>query len=380
MKKLVILSALILSSMTVFSQESTLNNYTGAWTSGSSWSDGSAPAALGLPASNGNITMNGYINLGTAPAPAPGSGDILSFATNFDAYDFIVNDTLVVYGDVTFANKSMNLVINSGGYLIILGNLDVSNKITLASDGNLIVSGTFNKNGSQGTYTGTGNVYAGSYTGTASALVPDTSEKNAGTNLQADLPAVYDFVQNNGNTPLPVSLISFTAAVENNAVQLAWSTASEENNDYFTIERSTNGVDFEVLGTVNGAGNSNSTLTYNYTDNTPAKGKSYYRLSQTDFDGTTVSFEIVSVEFSTVKDLAVYPNPVNRGSELNIQTGADADEMINVMIYNHSGMLVKSEQLYGDSSVNLANDLETGFYVVKIQSGQVSKSTRLMIQ
>lgn len=380
MKKLFIVSALILVSMNVFSQESTFNNYTGNWTTNSSWTDGSAPASLNLPITPGDITMNGYIDLGTAPAPAPGSGVILSFSAANEAYDFIVNDTLVVYGDVFFANKSMNLVINSGGFMIVIGDLDLSNKITLASDGNLIVSGNFYKDGNKGAYTGTGNVYAGSYTGDASDLVPDGSEKNAGSDLQNDFPDIYDFVQGNGSTPLPVSLISFNANVSNDNVNIAWSTASEENNDFFTIERSSNGVDFEEVATVNGAGTSTGLLNYTYADNQPVNGRSYYRLSQTDFDGTTTHFNVVSVDYSTVKELSVYPNPANASDILTIRTGADTDENVEVSIYSNSGQLVKSEIVNGSSSVSIHNNLKSGFYMLQIRSGQVVKSTRLVIQ
>ncbi|UII33315.1 T9SS type A sorting domain-containing protein [Fulvivirga ulvae] len=380
MKTLFTISALLLATMNVFSQESTYSNYTGNWTTNGSWTDGTAPASLNLPITNGDITMNGYINLGTAPAPAPGSGDILTFSANKEAYDFIINDTLVVYGDVFFANKAMNLVINSGGFMIVLGNMELSNKIVLASDGNLIISGTFNKTGSQGSYTGTGNVYAGNYTGDASDLVPDASEMNAGSDLQNDFPDIYDFIQGGGSTPLPVSLLSFDARVINHSVELVWSTASEENNDYFTIEKSHNGIDYEEVATIGGAGSHTGVLNYSYSDNAPIRGRSYYRLSQTDFDGTTAYFDVVTVDYTTIKGLSVYPNPVNVSNMLTIQTGADADEDIEIAIYSNAGQLVKSEVVSGNGAVTIQNDLKAGFYMLQVKSGQVIISTRLVVQ
>lgn len=84
---------------------------------------------------------------------------------------------------------------------------------------------------------------------------------------------------------LPVNLLYFKAQTKNAHTQLLWATASEQNNDYFNIEKSENGIDFSTIGTVHGAGNSQKLLNYSYTDNTPLHHKTYYRLKQVDFDG-----------------------------------------------------------------------------------------------
>jgi uncharacterized repeat protein (TIGR02543 family) len=100
------------------------------------------------------------------------------------------------------------------------------------------------------------------------------------------------------STALPVELVDFTAKVidENRMVLLEWVTASEINNDYFTLEKSHNGYDWTVLATVEGSGNSTSSIHYNYEDRQPFQGISYYRLKQTDFDGNSEYFNIRSVE------------------------------------------------------------------------------------
>ncbi|RLD59051.1 MAG: hypothetical protein DRJ01_11810, partial [Bacteroidetes bacterium] len=106
-----------------------------------------------------------------------------------------------------------------------------------------------------------------------------------------------------GNTPqaarspgfLPIELFSFKAERVSSQVVLRWETASEYNNDYFTIERSTNAIDFNPIEKVEGAGNSNNILNYEVTDINPFSGTSYYRLKQTDFDGKYSYSYIVSV-------------------------------------------------------------------------------------
>jgi len=85
--------------------------------------------------------------------------------------------------------------------------------------------------------------------------------------------------------PLPIELLSFTANADHEFVRLHWATATETNNDFFTIERSTNLNDWEVLGFIDGAGNSSRPLQYVFTDYNPLSGISYYRLKQTDYDG-----------------------------------------------------------------------------------------------
>jgi hypothetical protein len=93
---------------------------------------------------------------------------------------------------------------------------------------------------------------------------------------------------------MPVELVSFNGTAAAGQVKLLWTTASETNNDYFTIEKSNDGVAFEPLGYVNGAGNSNIVTEYAFYDNDPF-ALSYYKLKQTDFDGTSAYSEIIAI-------------------------------------------------------------------------------------
>lgn len=112
-------------------------------------------------------------------------------------------------------------------------------------------------------------------------------------------------------TSLPVDLLAFDAKVEDHNVEITWKTASELNNDYFTVEKSRDGHSFTAIAEVIGAGTYNAPLAYAYTDAEPGAGVWYYRLKQTDFDGTTEVFEMKRVEMAeqVVKMVQVYPNP-----------------------------------------------------------------------
>lgn len=112
-------------------------------------------------------------------------------------------------------------------------------------------------------------------------------------------------------TPLPISLISFTAlAVNRNAVSLSWQTSSETNNDFFTVEKSTDGESWEIVGELSGAGQSSQILSYALIDVNPFVGNSYYRLKQTDYDQNFSYSKVVSVYFDNKQSLlTIYPNP-----------------------------------------------------------------------
>jgi len=113
--------------------------------------------------------------------------------------------------------------------------------------------------------------------------------------------------------PLPIELVFFDATCNNGRTDLEWQTASEINNDYFTIEKSLNGTDFERVAVITGAGNSNAIINYYYQDITPHNGTTYYRLKQTDYDGTFVYSYMVAVECDRVDtgnpEISICPNP-----------------------------------------------------------------------
>ncbi len=110
-------------------------------------------------------------------------------------------------------------------------------------------------------------------------------------------------------TVLPVELLSFTAKAKEKIVAISWTTASELNNDYFEVERSMDGRNFDHLETQKGAGTTTLAHHYQTNDKNPINGVNYYRLKQVDFDGTTTYSDIITVEITSEK-LELFPNPV----------------------------------------------------------------------
>ncbi|MCB0401736.1 MAG: T9SS type A sorting domain-containing protein [Flavobacteriales bacterium] len=175
-----------------------------------------------------------------------------------------------------------------------------------------------------------------------------------------------------GATALPVKLVDFNAEpVDNRYVDLSWNTAMESNNDYFTIERSLDGITFEVVGIVDGAGNSNTVKNYGLRDDQPHAGISYYRLKQTDYDQTYSYSKLVSVEIKKDFDeLNVIPNPVTGKGQLVFN--ANHEGLIDVNVFDVSGRLVLSvnrQTVKGSNAIVLdTEELTQGMYFLTVNN------------
>ncbi len=184
------------------------------------------------------------------------------------------------------------------------------------------------------------------------------------SNTTIDIGA-YEFENSGG---LPIELISFRADFQQDKVKLSWVTANEINNEYFTIQHSMDGVNFQDVEDINGAGNSNSILSYFTFHNKPKRGINYYRLMQTDFGGTSSFSNLKAVEIFNGK-INAYPNPVN--NEINISFADFEKGKIEFAIYNIYGKEILSQQVKIEDGLHIINLNEVdsffpGTYFIKI--------------
>ncbi|AMS25804.1 hypothetical protein AEM51_01065 [Bacteroidetes bacterium UKL13-3] len=177
------------------------------------------------------------------------------------------------------------------------------------------------------------------------------------------------------NNPLPVKLISFTANVESTDVLVSWTTASEQNNKGFEVERSVDGRTFEFAGFVEGAGNSNQTLNYSLLDNEAfAKTNAnilYYRLKQVDVDGNESYSNIVMVSSNTenTNGLSVYPNPFTTDYTVSLTATTDAKATVELFDLQGKQVNVQSKEItkgFNVLQVTNVEALHTGIYFVKV--------------
>lgn len=173
---------------------------------------------------------------------------------------------------------------------------------------------------------------------------------------------------------LPVQMASFTASFDFNKVSLNWSTASEANNAYFTIERSADGTNYSSLAKVNGAGNSSALISYSYSDLSPVNGTSYYRIRQTDIDGNTTVSEVKTVKNnSTAKNITVFPIP-NTGNTINV-AGVRDFRNYDLAVVGSTGAALYQTNLT-TSSVTLPS-LAKGFYFIRLTDKMSGETTNI---
>ncbi|MFH1003893.1 MAG: T9SS type A sorting domain-containing protein [Bacteroidota bacterium] len=186
--------------------------------------------------------------------------------------------------------------------------------------------------------------------------------------------------------PLPIELLSFTAQLNGTQVALKWVTASEMNNDYFTIERaitpSPNGEGWSEIGTVKGTGNSNTILNYVFYDKHPYTGTSYYRLKQTDYDGKFTYSQIVAVHIGTIDIISIYPNPSDDGY-IQYTVASEKGCNINVKVIDMLGREVISTEEFIEKGVT-AKKISTagmgpGNYLLRITNGKEEKVQRQFV-
>ena len=170
--------------------------------------------------------------------------------------------------------------------------------------------------------------------------------------------------------PLPIELLSFNAYFDpiQKSVLLNWETASELNNDYFTIERSEDGFVWNELKKIQGAGTSSEAITYSTIDHQPFFGISYYRLKQTDFDGKFEYFDAKSINHS------------RSSTEIHVnQQLIIINELVDQLhIYNLNGQLIAQQNNVGPNYQ--APDLPTGIYILKMLANNKMQSKKVFIE
>ncbi|MDQ3018136.1 MAG: T9SS type A sorting domain-containing protein, partial [Bacteroidota bacterium] len=206
-----------------------------------------------------------------------------------------------------------------------------------------------------------GNVYTTGY-------FEGTSDFDPGTGTYYLTPFYQDvFISKLGNEALSIELVSFKANCKNNTVQLSWSTAAETNNDYFTIERTTDAIHWHVMGTVKGAGYSSTIRNYQFTDQpiTDYRLPNYYRLKQTDFDGKVEYFSIVPVHCNNenLLNINIFPNPAFH--QMNVQVDAEW-KGATYTIVDETGKTVLSGIVSEENFVLDISDLSVGIYLFRM--------------
>lgn len=188
------------------------------------------------------------------------------------------------------------------------------------------------------------------------------------------------------SNPLPVELISFVGENQNGFNKLDWKTASELNNDYFELERSATGETFSTITRVSGRGTVNELSSYNFLDEEPMVGNNYYRLKQVDFDGKFEYSHIILVKnegAGGVFNISVFPNPLSKGTLLNIRSIKDNELDAKVSVRDLTGRVLTSYTVGADNfverTVDTSNWSGAGIYIVEMTQGEKRIFRRVVV-
>ncbi len=190
-----------------------------------------------------------------------------------------------------------------------------------------------------------------------------------------DIPSVAKIIKIDQQTILPIELISFKGKAFKDKNLLSWTTATEVNNKYFSLQQSSTANNFKNIAIINGAGNSTTTRNYSFEDTKPHAGTNYYRLQQTDIDGKTSLSKIISLNNSAGSNfISIHPNPA---SDFITVSCADGNPPKQVKIVNAEGKAVI--ELKNQTRIAISQ-LSKGTYFLKIKQGDKQYSERFIKQ
>lgn len=350
----------------------------GNWTNSNTWSP------HGVPGDNDDITINHIINMDQDVETKKTitiniSGSLETNSKNLKVKSHGIFNVLgkLKVKDLTFDNGS-EVLFESTATIDVLGDFEnKNNSDNITIDGIMNVSGDFS-NGNGGKIIGNGEICTtGSYSGDG-----DTFGNNPTTSITAG-----SCVR---SVTLPVELINFDAILENSKVIINWSTASEKNNKQFNILRSSNGLDFNLIATIEGAGNSNTSISYSYNDINPPKSTLYYLLKQTDFDGKSETFNLISISNEANSDecsMSVNPNPCIGKCTVEFKDCNEDDlKDARFQVYDAMGNVIYAsmskpiEQGKAQFSLDVNNNLKPAIYIVRGNTQSIMIDKKVIMQ
>ncbi len=217
----------------------------------------------------------------------------------------------------------------------------------------------------------------GSFSGAGSITAAEPLTITVGAKAAGDGEYFATFASSNSNVVLPIELTSFTANCNGRSAFIEWTTATEKNNDFFVLERSTDAINFKEITRIAGAGNSIEPISYAYTDYGVRSGDNYYRLVQVDYDGTSTASEIIvancPAETLGEPDVLAFPNPFDDNLTLHFENFGNIQATIEV--YDMLGRLVQTQKVncsQNDYEVVLRlAGLSDGTYNVRISTKEL---------
>ncbi|CAN5172905.1 hypothetical protein BH11BAC6_BH11BAC6_12420 [soil metagenome] len=190
-------------------------------------------------------------------------------------------------------------------------------------------------------------------------------------------------IENYDAIVLPVTLTGFTVSAESNKIKIAWTTASEQNNDHFEIQHAADGEHYYKLETIKGNGTTNTPHSYLVYDNSPVKGVNYYKLVQYNKDGKAVDYGIktININIAGVPFVKVYPNPSKSG--LGFLLG-NYEGSVTITVTDLAGKILHTQIIQANGAqvyykINM-NSKTPGLYVLHIKGKAINENIKVMLE
>ncbi|MGL4599095.1 MAG: T9SS type A sorting domain-containing protein, partial [Bacteroidia bacterium] len=181
--------------------------------------------------------------------------------------------------------------------------------------------------------------------------------------------------------PLPIELTRFEGTCNGNGAFIHWTTATETNSDYFTLQRSDDGISFRTIGTIQAAGTSSSTRNYSYADVEPLHTTTYYRLLETDIQGNSKTASVITVEPCSDKIETIQAWSAGNNVTILVNTSLEQDYVVD--IYDNRGRIVYTKQAHAQTGANRldldALDLAPSVYFVNVRGTTMQLAEKLYI-
>lgn len=248
----------------------------------------------------------------------------------------------VFYGNLN--NTGLELGLNA---VRLLGNADV-----LIYNGPTVFSGSIEDCGRM--------LSTAAYWVTQNTGLPNDDSDGVFPDFPDDVPLLFSF------SLFPIELLYFRADVIGQIVKISWQTATELNNDFMAVERSSDGRHFEEIGRLQGMGTSLEPHSYSLLDETPWPGTSYYRLRQVDFDGTETRYDVAVVTIAGLTgQWRLFPVPAT--TEVQLVLPDAAEHPVTLHVFDAAGRLVLTQSLSeGSSGTSLSvSSLPSGKYTLQ---------------
>ncbi len=341
----------------------------------------------------GNAIVNARINI------EPGGKLIAknNLQVNASNYLYIGNNEepepyadLIIYGDLN-ATGSGDVFVERNGRVAVFGDVNDNNGggtiLRVNNGGQMYVDGDINYSGGGSNIQNNNSespfgLYVNgeiSNTGGGSGTTANVGDQETLINNNPDF---FDWLSGIENGPLPIELKSFTAKENSNSIQLEWVTAKEENFSHFEVERSMDMINFDMIGLVQGQGESLSDVSYDLNDSDAPFGVIYYRLKAVDIDDTFDYSPVVKIEKGFKGQLSVYPNPTEQNGHLKITLPSNFQEDIDhLAIYDMQGAKMQEFFTFNPSKeLSIDHKIKAGLYFLKIQHNGLEENIRILIR